>query len=173
MPYSIAALACISFWCACLAAPARAEPTWVSPAPGETMPARVVILDAEDGGQLALGRITLADGGIHPGIVSEGICVTPFRGGEARSATFDLATNARAGWVTPAQWDQATPTGRQKTISLYSCRVPLMAGEKRLGWLYGKAYREGVHAQRAYVVFNGREIELLSGFELLRLLPAG
>ena len=112
-----------------------------------------------------LGRIRLPDGGSSPGMVSGGVCVTPFKGAAMQSPRYEVATAATIAWC-GADFDRATPVGQQGAIEVFFCRAPVFLANKRVEWTYGKAYRTGRHAKRAYVVWNGREVELTEGYEL-------
>ncbi|MEJ1974093.1 MAG: hypothetical protein WDM96_17045 [Lacunisphaera sp.] len=113
-----------------------------------------------------LGRIQLPGGaGSSPGVVSGGVCVTPFKGVALQSPRYEVATGATLSWC-GEDWARATPVGQQGAIEVFFCRAPVFLADKRVEWAYGKAYRSGRHAKRAYVAWNGREIELTQGYEL-------
>jgi hypothetical protein len=94
----------------------------------------------------------------------------PQKGVVELSTDFEIAVNGTPRWSAD-DWSGATAVGRQGRTDLYFCRAPVRVGDARVGWAFGKAYREGPHARRCYVAYSDREIDAGGEFEVLRIEP--
>ena len=151
-----------------LASALHAQVTWHQHAAGAAIPGDAVVLEETRAGPLLLARIERADGSLHPAAAIGGVATISFKGGVEQSERFQFARSGTVAWVAPGS-ALATPVGRSHATEIFLCRAPILIGPLPVAWAYGKAYCTGVHAGRAYVAFQGREIELTKGYELLSL----
>lgn len=150
----------------------QTEPVWTAHFVGAALPPDAIVLEMQNGTPIVLARLALHDDRMHPAIAIDGLATTPFKGGTEKSAHFEVASGGKAGWLALSDWAQATPITRQSESEVFLCRAQVRIGTAPVGWVYGKAYSHGTHAKCAYVDFQGREIELTEGFELLSITSA-
>ncbi len=134
-----------------------------APHTGGALPANAVVLERG----AALCRARLADGSWQPGVFSGEFCAIPQKGRVERAAEFEVAVGGAPGWIAD-DWAAAAVVGRQGRTDLYFCRAEVRIGGGAVGWVFGKAYREGPHAGHCYVGYGDREVDVRGGFELLR-----
>ena len=147
--------------------PLHAQVLWVRHAGSDSpIPSHVVVAARKHGGALYVCRARLADG-VHSGESAGSMCIVPFKGDAQVFEDFEFATASHYSWGRD-RWNDGVIAGRQSgKVDLFVCRARVVQGSVDNGFVPGKAYERGLHADHCYVPFHGKELDFVHDFELL------
>jgi DM9 repeat len=148
-----------------------AQVIWVSHnAAHELIPENTIVAGKKHGVRLYVCRARLKVG-VSPGESTGSICIVPYLGKADVFHKFELATSLNYSWYR-GQWENAVIGGRQHgNANLYACRARVIQDKIDYGFIPGKAFRFGPHANHCYIAFQGKELDFKGHFELLHTSP--
>jgi hypothetical protein len=146
---------------------AGAQIRWLPHEAGVKLPDDAVFAAQDGHAKLYVCRAQLKDG-VHPGATAGGACLIPNRGNVEKAGDYEIAAGSGYSWSAPG-WENAVPAGLQhKVTDLYSCRAEVASTDGGKVMAVGKAYRRGPHTGHCYVACQDHEVDVTSGFEVLR-----
>lgn len=146
---------------------AGAQIRWLPQNASLKLPDDAVLATQNGPAKLYVCRAQLKDG-VHPGATSGEACLIPNRGNVEKATSYEIAAGSGYSWGVPG-WENAVPAGLQhKVTDLYSCRAEVASADGSKVMAVGKAYRSGPHNGHCYVAYQDHEVDVTSGFEVLR-----
>ncbi len=112
-------------------------------------------------------RAQLSDG-VHPGATDGTLCLIPNKGSVVEATEYEIAAGRDYSWLAGG-WQDAVAAGLQHgRTALYPCRAAVTSAGGRNVVVVGKSYRTGMHAGHCYVGYQDHEVDVTTGFEVLR-----